>query len=38
MGLFEKRRMKQFLTWVQEYKDDQEATHQGQSFKSQPQD
>ncbi|KAH8915988.1 rab GTPase activator [Atractiella rhizophila] len=29
MGLFEKRRMKKFLEWVQNFKDEDPATHQG---------
>ncbi|ORZ03120.1 GDP dissociation inhibitor [Syncephalastrum racemosum] len=29
MGIFEKRRMKKFLTWVQGYKDEDPNTHQG---------
>jgi Rab GDP dissociation inhibitor len=29
MGIFEKRRMKGFLTWVGDYKDNDPSTHQG---------
>ncbi|KAI8883307.1 rab GTPase activator [Backusella circina FSU 941] len=29
MGIFEKRRMKSFLTWVSDYKDNDVTTHQG---------
>ena len=29
MGIFEKRRMKKFLEWVQNVKDEDPSTHQG---------